>query len=342
MAAAFLVLAMALPFAPAAPAAPSRPAVGARAGLLMDAGTGAVLWSREPHRPALVASTTKVLTALVAEAGYRPGQRLRVPEAAERVDGSRFGFQTGMVLTREQLLTTLLAVSANDAAETLAAAYPGGRRGFVAAMQAKATELGCTDSTWRDPSGLDTPGHRASPADLAVLGRALLARPALARIVASPTVAFRWPGGRRVVLTNHNKLVSQGKDPDAIGIKTGYTSKAGHTLVAAERRGGRTLVAVVLDADDIYADTRAMFAYGFATEVPAGTERLGQRPQSAQPIRAEPTVRPGAGPGLTVGAVPGGRPVPLPVAVGGGLGGVLVAGALVVKLARRRRYRPLH
>jgi hypothetical protein len=85
-----------------------------------------------------------------------------------------------------------------------------------------------------------------------------------------------------------------------------------------------------------------MFAYGFATEVPAGAERLGQRPQSAQPIRAEPTVRPGAGPGLTVGAVPGGRPVPLPVAVGGGLGGVLVAGALVVKLARRRRYRPLH
>jgi hypothetical protein len=98
--------------------------------------------------------------------------------------------------------------------------------------------------------------------------------------------------------------------------------------------------AVVLDADDIYADTRALFAYGFAAEVPAEAERLGQRTHSAQPIEPRPgDVAPA--PGLVVGPLEGGLPVPLPVAAGIGLG-LLASAAAGVKLARRRRYRPLH
>jgi D-alanyl-D-alanine carboxypeptidase len=263
-----------------AAAAPPAPRVEARTAVVMDAATGAVLWQRQAHRPVLVASTTKILTAIVANDGYPAGRRLRVPEAAERVDGTRFGYRTGWRIRRDQLLTTLLLVSANDAAETLAAAWPrGGRAGFLRAMRAKAAELGCTDSTWRDPSGLDAPGHRASAADLAVLGRALLRRPLLARLVGSRAVAYRWPDGRRTVLANHNHFVGWGRDPGALGVKTGYTTRAGSTIVAAQRRGGRTLLAVALGSKVMYDDVRALFRYGFRVRPRAGAEVLGVRPE---------------------------------------------------------------
>ena len=259
--------------------APTAPRVEARTAVVMDAATGAVLWQRQAHRPVLVASTTKILTAIVANDHYPARKVLRVPEAAERVDGTRFGYRTGWLIRRDQLLTTLLLVSANDAAETLAAAWPdGGRTGFLQAMQAKAAELGCTDSTWRDPSGLDAPGHKASAADLAVLGRALLERLALAKLVGSRVAPYAWPGGRKTVLGNHNHFVGQGRDPGALGIKTGYTTKAGSTIVAAQRRGSRTLVAVVLGSKVMYDDVRALFAYGFKVKPKVGAELLGPLP----------------------------------------------------------------
>ena len=278
-----LVLALALVvgwMAIPAAAAPPAPRVEARAAVVMDAATGAVLWQRLAHRPVLIASTTKILTAIVANDSYRQSKVLRVPEAAERVDGTRFGYKTGWRIRRDQLLTTLLLVSANDAAETLAAAWPdGGRAGFIQAMQAKAAELGCTDSTWRDPSGLDAPGHRASAADLAVLGRALLERPVLAKLVGSRVAPYAWPGGRKTVLGNHNHFVGLGRDPGALGIKTGYTTQAGSTIVAAQRRGGRTLVAVVLGSDHMYDDVRALLGYGFKVRPKVGAELLGVRPE---------------------------------------------------------------
>jgi serine-type D-Ala-D-Ala carboxypeptidase (penicillin-binding protein 5/6) len=267
-----------------AAAAPPLPRVEAPAAVVMDAATGAVLWQRQEHRPVLVASTTKILTAIVANDAYPARKVLRVPEAAERVDGTRFGYRTGWLIRRDQLLTTLLLVSANDAAETLAAAWPdGGRAGFLAAMAAKCAELGCTDSTWRDPSGLDAPGHRASAADLAVLGRALLERPLLARLVGSRAVTYTWPSGRRTVLSNHNHFVGWGRDPGALGVKTGYTTTARSTIVAAQRRGGRTLLAVALGSDHMYDDVHALLGYGFKVEPAAGAEVLGvarQQPEA--------------------------------------------------------------
>ena len=203
-------------------ASQTAPRIEARTAVVMDAATGAVLWQRQAHKPVLVASTTKILTAIVANDSYPTRKVMRVPEAAERVDGTRFGYRTGWLIRRDQLLTTLLMVSANDAAETLAAAWPdGGRAGFLQAMTDKCAELGCTDSTWRDPSGLDAPGHRASAADLAVLGRALLERPTLAKLVGSRAVAYKWPSGRKIMLGNHNHFVGWGRDPGALGVKTG-------------------------------------------------------------------------------------------------------------------------
>ncbi|HKE99664.1 MAG TPA: D-alanyl-D-alanine carboxypeptidase [Actinomycetes bacterium] len=318
-------------------AAPAAPAVGARAGLLLDAASGAVLWSRQGHRPVLPASTTKILTALVAESAYQPSQRFKVPEAAVRVDGSRFGFLPGMTLTRDQLLVTLLTVSANDAAETLAAGWrQGGRAGFLRRMQQLADQLGCTDSTWRDPAGLDAPGHRASAADLALLGRALLRRPVLAQIVGAGRSRFRWPGGRVQILDNHNKLLRSG-EPGVLGIKTGYTTRAGHTLVAAERRRGRTLVAVVLGSKDIYGDVRALFTYGFAAGAPPrGAEVLGPEP-AAQPsgrsVHTGAARQDPAASGFPTRTAIGWLVVPLPLVAAG----VALLGLLLVAVSARRR-----
>jgi D-alanyl-D-alanine carboxypeptidase len=339
-----LGLVMAWMAPPAAAASPAPPRVEARTAMVMDAATGAVLWQRQAHRPVLIASTTKILTAIVANDSYPARKVLRVPLAAERVDGTRFGYKTGWRIRRDQLLTTLLLVSANDAAETLAAAWPdGGRAGFLQAMQAKAAELGCTDSTWRDPSGLDTPGHRASAADLAVLGRALLERPVLAKLVGSRVAPYAWPGGRKTVLGNHNHFVGLGRDPGALGIKTGYTTRAGSTIVAAQRRGDRTLVAVVLGSDHMYDDVRALLGYGFKVRPEVGAELLGVRPEPPEDATGAPlppaadriTDRVAASPsplverlGLRILAAP------VPLAAGAGVACLLLGGLAL--LWRRR------
>jgi D-alanyl-D-alanine carboxypeptidase len=325
--------------------APTAPRVEARTAVVMDAATGAVLWQRQAHKPVLVASTTKILTAIVANDAYASRKVLRVPEAAERVDGTRFGYRTGWLIRRDQLLTTLLLVSANDAAETLAAAWPdGGRAGFLQAMTAKCAELGCTDSTWRDPSGLDAPGHRASAADLAVLGRALLERPTLAKLVGSRAIAYKWPSGRKIMLGNHNHFVGLGRDPGALGVKTGYTTKAGSTIVAAQRRGGRTLVAVVLGSDRMYDDVRDLLGHGFKVKPAVGAEILGVRAEPSGPVQAPDDTLPPA-PDRITDRVATPSPLverlsvrilaaPVPLAASAGIA-CLLLGALALALRRR-------
>jgi D-alanyl-D-alanine carboxypeptidase (penicillin-binding protein 5/6) len=319
-----------------ATAAPRAPTVVARAAVLVDAGTGTVLWQRRAHTPMLVASTTKILTALVAEAAYPPTRLFTVPLAAEQVEGTRFGYRTGMRVRRHDLLATLLLTSANDAAETLAAAYPrGGRAGFLRAMQAMAASLGCTDSTWRSPSGLEAPGHRASAADLAIVGRQLLAEPELARLARAETTRYRWPDGRVQIIANHNHFVADGRDPGALGVKTGYTNAAGHTIVAAERRAGRTLIAVALGMPNLrteLADVHALFRYGFAVRPQPGVEVLGaaaaagRGPSSARSSTA--TDLPGKG-----GPTPPGPGLSAVVPAGRGLAARLLAEPVVVAVA---------
>ena len=273
---------------------------------------------------------------------------LRVPEAAERVDGTRFGYRTGWRIRRDQLLTTLLLVSANDAAETLAAAWPdGGRAGFLQAMQAKAVELGCTDSTWRDPSGLDAPGHRAGAADLAVLGQALLERPVLAKLVGSRVAPYVWPGGRRTVLGNHNHFVGQGRDPGALGVKTGYTTRAGSPSWPPSGATA-TLVTVVSAPRSCTTTCAPCSATGSRSSPRSAPSCSAWSP--TRPARRPPTTptrpcpgrrarhRPGLGQPVPPGRAPRpahpGRPAPA-----GRLAGVacLLLGALA--LLWRRRYR---
>ena len=187
---------------PAAASAPSAPRVEARTAVVMDAATGAVLWQRQAHRPVLVASTTKILTAIVANDHYPARKVLRVPEAAERVAAPASAYRTGWLIRRDQMLTTLLLVSATTPRD-LAAAWPGRWPGRL--LQACRPRR----PSWAEPTplartvGPGSPGHKAAPPT----GRT---RPALLERLPGPTWSGRGsrrmcgPAGRKTVLGNHN------------------------------------------------------------------------------------------------------------------------------------------
>jgi D-alanyl-D-alanine carboxypeptidase (penicillin-binding protein 5/6) len=312
------------------------PEITAAAGVLIDATTAQVIWEHNAHEPVNVASTTKMLTALVAEDAYASGESLTVPEEAPLVDGSRIGLETGQEFARDDLLAALLLASGNDVAEVFAANYPDGREAFLGAMQTTCELLGCTDSTWRDPAGLDAPGHLASAADLAIVGRALLTRPLLAEYVAAPTWEFTWPDGRVQVISNGNKMVRLGDDPGTVGLKTGFTTVSGHTLAAAQRRGDRTLIAVVLDTPDHYAAARELFDYGFAAEVPADAEVLGvTADEVAASVAADE--QPAAAAEVAEESPWGLDGLPVPLVVGGLSVLLVTAGLIAIAGARRSR-----
>jgi serine-type D-Ala-D-Ala carboxypeptidase (penicillin-binding protein 5/6) len=176
-------------------------------------------------------------------------------------------------------LRALLMVSANDAAYALAEAASGSLANFAADMNAAAARYGMKESVFNDPAGFDDAtsfngGSRASAYDLAIAARNTLAVPELVDIAALPEYRFTGPSGREHRLLNHNRLLK--RYPGAIGLKTGYTRRSGHTFVGAATREGRTMIAVVLDADDMYAAAATLLDQGFATptDAPGTGERL--------------------------------------------------------------------
>jgi D-alanyl-D-alanine carboxypeptidase (penicillin-binding protein 5/6) len=180
-------------------------------------------------------------------------------------------------------------VSANDAAYALAEAASGNLAAFASDMTAAAARYGMVDSRFADPAGFDDPsafggGSRVSAYDLAVAARNVLAVPELAAMAATPQYRFDGPDGKSHVLYNHNKLLA--RYAGATGLKTGYTSLAGHTFVGTATRDGRTMIAVVLNADDTYGIASTLMDKGFAT--PADGPGLGAvlPPVGVQPFRA--------------------------------------------------------
>jgi D-alanyl-D-alanine carboxypeptidase (penicillin-binding protein 5/6) len=185
--------------------------------------------------------------------------------------------QVGQKWTFTDALASLMIVSANDAAWAIALQTSGTVEKFVQAETATARQLGLRDSTFADPAGLDdgnayNGGPLMSAYDIAISARNALAVPLLASLAGAPTFAFVGPGGIQHHLTNHNKLVSEHLYPGADGFKTGFTNKAGHTLIATATRNGRTLVAVVLDTVDAYGWAEHFLDAGFATSATAGAD----------------------------------------------------------------------
>ena len=243
----------------------------AAAAVLMDAGSGRVLYERDAREALPIASITKLMTALVAlESGHALDERVTVLPQWTGAEGSSLYLRPGEVLTLETLLYGLLLRSGNDAALAVAEYCAGSEEAFVARMNRRAGELGMQDTHFANPSGLDGAGHASSAYDMALLARACLDNDILRDMVSTQSIARE---GR--VLTNHNKLLWRYEG--CIGLKTGYTQKAGRTLVSAAEREGLTLICVTLNDPDDWADHAALLDWGFAQYRAETVARAGER-----------------------------------------------------------------
>jgi len=242
----------------------------------MDGDTGRVLYEKDSHARRLIASITKLMTALVAlESGHELEEAVTVAPEWAGVEGSSIYLRPGEEITLEALLYGLLLRSGNDAALAVAGHCGGTVEGFVAQMNRKARELGMRDSSFANPNGLNEEGHYSSAYDMALLARACLENEELAKIVSTKSITL----GTRT-FTNHNKLLWRYEG--CVGLKTGFTEKAGRTLVSAARRDGVTLICVTLNAPSDWADHTALFDYGFANykacRLSQAGEEIGQLP----------------------------------------------------------------
>lgn len=233
--------------------------VSATAAVLMDADMGQVLYEKNGDRQMLIASTTKIMTALVVLEHAAPDDVITVTPD-HMAEGSSMYLRAGETVRVEELLYGLLLCSGNDAALALTECA-GGLTPFVALMNEKASALGMAHTSFANPNGLDADGHYSTARDMAVLAAAAVENPTFRRICSSRSVTI----GQRT-MENHNRLLRQMEG--CIGLKTGYTRAAGRTLVSCTERDGCRLVAVTLQDGNDWADHAALYDYGFRLTAP--------------------------------------------------------------------------
>lgn len=233
--------------------------VSATAAVLMDADMGQVLYEKNGDRQMLIASTTKIMTALVVLEHAAPDDVITVTPD-HMAEGSSMYLRAGETVRVEELLYGLLLCSGNDAALALTECA-GGLTPFVAMMNEKAAALGMAHTSFANPNGLDADGHYSTARDMAVLAAAAVENPTFRRICSSRSVTI----GQRT-MENHNRLLRQVEG--CVGLKTGYTRAAGRTLVSCTERDGCRLVAVTLQDGNDWADHAALYDYGFRLTAP--------------------------------------------------------------------------
>lgn len=239
--------------------------------ILVDADSGRVLYEQNADEKRLIASITKLMTALVAvEHHPQVSDLVTIRPEWTGVEGSSMYLRAGEQLSLEALLYGLLLVSGNDAAVAVAGYCAGDVETFVGWMNQKAAELGMADSHFANPNGLNHEEHYSTAADMALLGRAVLRNETLAKIVSTRSIAI---AGRS--LSNHNKLLWQYEG--CMGMKTGYTEKAGRTLVSCAERGGLRLIAVTLCDPNDWKDHAALYDYGFSAYTAQNLASAGAR-----------------------------------------------------------------
>lgn len=231
-------------------------AISAKKAIVLDAGTGRVLYEKDADSRSLIASTTKIMTALVVCQHCNVLDRVRIPKEAVGVEGSSMYLQEGEVLTVQELLYGLMLHSGNDAAVALAIYCGGTVTGFAELMNDKARLLGLTGSHFVNPHGLDAPDHYSCAADLAKLAVHAMENPIFAMTVSTKNVTV----GQHI-LKNHNKLLWRVEGAD--GVKTGFTKAAGRILVSSATRGGRRLICVTINAPDDWNDHAMLLEKGF-------------------------------------------------------------------------------
>ena len=239
------------------------PEISAKSAVVLDADSGRILYEKDAHTRRGMASTTKIMTALVALENASPDMLVAVDPRACGVEGSSVYLFAGEKITLETLLYALMLQSANDAAEAIAYAVAGGIEEFAALMNQKADALGLTATHFENPHGLDGETHYTTAYELALIAAHAMENTLFAEIVSTVKKVIPLHDGEiSRLLINHNRLLRE--YDDIIGIKTGYTKKCGRTLVSAAERDGVRLICVTLDDGNDWADHRALLDLGFS------------------------------------------------------------------------------
>ena len=232
-------------------------AVSAQKAIVMDAQTGRVYFEKDADSRSLIASTTKIMTALVVCRQCNVLDRVQIPKEAVGIEGSSMYLREGEVLTVQELLYGLMLHSGNDAAVALAIYCGGTVEGFVGLMNDQAQRLGLTNTHFENPHGLDSPEHYSTARDLAVLAAYAMEDPIFAKTVATKTVR----AGQRS-LQNHNKLLWRLDGAD--GVKTGFTKASGRVLVSSATRNGRRVICVTINDGNDWVDHATLLENAFS------------------------------------------------------------------------------
>jgi len=245
----------------------STPTVEAAAAVLMDAETGRVLWGKNEHEPMAMASTTKIMTAVLAIESGKMNETVTVSKRAAAAPRVKMGLSAGEKIRLGDLMQALMLESSNDSAVAIAEHLAGTVEEFCAQMTRKAQELGATNTLFESPSGLDVGNHHSTAYDLAIITRYALTVPGF--IALTNTAHANFSSDKRTYsMNNKNRLLSEYSG--ANGVKTGFTGKAGHCFVGAAKRNNMQLISVVLASGwgdkgraQKWRDTKEVLDYGF-------------------------------------------------------------------------------
>lgn len=238
--------------------------VSAKSAILICADTSEVVFAKNETERLSMASTTKIMTALLTlEAAQVCNREVSITDTMVRVEGSSMGLRAGDVVTLDTLAKGMLTCSGNDAANSAAISLAGDTESFAKLMNERAKQIGMLNTNFVTPSGLDDDDHYTTAYDMSLLGAHAMKNPVFKEIASqkSVTVDFIKPQ-KRVSYSNHNKLITLYRG--CIGVKTGFTKKSGRCLVSCAERDGVRLVAVTLNAPDDWNDHTRMFDYGFS------------------------------------------------------------------------------
>jgi D-alanyl-D-alanine carboxypeptidase (penicillin-binding protein 5/6) len=236
------------------------PILSAQSVMAVDLVSGVTLYEKDPNKALLPASTTKIVTALVAMDTYQPDQILKVGRV--NVVGQKMGLYMGEEMKFIDLLSGLLIYSANDAAEVLANNHPGGRDLFIGLMNKKVKDLGLNNTHFSNPTGLDNGAQFSTTRDLAVVAKVAMQNPTFAQIVGTKEKTVKSVDGRFMHrLVNINRLL--GEVPGVLGVKTGWTENARENLVTYVERGDRKVMTVVLGSSDRFGETKELIEWIF-------------------------------------------------------------------------------
>lgn len=237
------------------------PAFSAAAILAEDLDSGTLLYVKDPDKRVPIASTTKLMTALVAVNHFKANDVLTVPDVSA-IPPSSMGVKKGEQLTLRSLLYGMLLNSGNDAAFAIAANYPGGEPAFIAEMNRKALEMGLINTRFENPAGFDSPNHFSSAADLAKIAVAAANDSQLARIVSTKETSVASTDKSVIhTLKNLNKLLNI---PGVLGMKTGFTPAAKENLVGLVERDNHRVMTIILGSNDRFGETESLMNWVYS------------------------------------------------------------------------------